>query len=800
MADEFTAEDFGGGTAVADEFTPEDFEERQAAPEEFTADDFQTKPPDLSKIKPSPYEALDIASMERGQGKALTGMEPGTELTTALARGAARAFAAVPPTIQSIADFPSALAGSVGRAKGQTLDQPLVGAERAPQAQEFGQWLQRPLVEIPKLDTSPDTEGFERPGYEQVAREAVNVALSIPEFFESPLGLATMGIGASGKTGATLVRRAFLGDMMKNLVQQYPEMISNWPKMSQSQKIKAVVDLSATAAMAGGLAKPEMAKVSAPFEARTAPEGPVSPEFAPPVSREAPAPMVRAPQLPPMMVSPAPMTAPLPVSADRPEVTGDILAGRRMRVTPEQAAQIRAFQPRPVPTETGTTPPVTAETPAEVRSVSRVTGTRDFFNYLDAIKSNDPDALDFLESYNEWARRWVKAETERERTKLAFEAIERFGDYSNFAEQSWDTKVNAGFRWNRQTKRFEKPTATGTTPPVPVEKPTGATLKTGTQPLSGTQEPIYNAEDWAKYQDINRRIAAEPDPMKKAPLIGERETLKEKYGNAAPAQVTASPQDLIPALRTKEGQEIPGQKGGSHEDIYNAQGKPAELELKVSQPEHGFLWKGQFLSRRQAADLIGEKDELHSERLAELQKAKPEAPKPAAPPVETKPPAGATEPASPATPALVSATEPAAPAPEAKPPAAATVTTAAEPTSTKLVGMGGAAIGEVGTGEGSDIMGVRQATREQQAAAGLPVVDRPGQGISTDQSLIDGRAALAKDSAAAEQVHEEFGRTGRFNERDFGIARAKYEQVMEQGRRIEEQYGTDSPEVHQGSG
>ena len=317
--------------------------------------DFGEEAPDLSKIKPSPYEALDIASMERGQGKALTGMEPGTELTTALARGAARAFAAVPPTIQSIADFPSTLAGSVGRAKGQTVDQPLVGAERAPQAQEFGQWLQRPLVEIPKLDTSPDTEGFERPGYEQVAREAVNVALSIPEFFESPLGLATMGIGASGKTGATLVRRAFLGDMMKNLVQQYPEMISNWPKMSQSQKIKTVVDLSATAAMAGGLAKPEMAKVSAPFEARTAPEGPVSPEFAPPVSREAPAPMVRAPQLPPMMVAPAPMTAPLPVSADRPEVTGDIFAGR-MTATPDQASRIRAFEPRTVPTATETTP------------------------------------------------------------------------------------------------------------------------------------------------------------------------------------------------------------------------------------------------------------------------------------------------------------------------------------------------------------------------------------------------------------------------------------------------------------
>jgi hypothetical protein len=41
--------------------------------------------PGLSQIKLSPYEQLDIASMERGQGKPPTGMESGTELTAALA-------------------------------------------------------------------------------------------------------------------------------------------------------------------------------------------------------------------------------------------------------------------------------------------------------------------------------------------------------------------------------------------------------------------------------------------------------------------------------------------------------------------------------------------------------------------------------------------------------------------------------------------------------------------------------------------------------------------------------------------
>jgi hypothetical protein len=55
-------------------------------PQEASWEDVQPEP-DLTKIKISPYEQADIASFARGLGKPQSGMEPGTELTAALAQG-----------------------------------------------------------------------------------------------------------------------------------------------------------------------------------------------------------------------------------------------------------------------------------------------------------------------------------------------------------------------------------------------------------------------------------------------------------------------------------------------------------------------------------------------------------------------------------------------------------------------------------------------------------------------------------------------------------------------------------------
>lgn len=92
----------------------------------------------------------------------------------------------------------------------------------------------------------------------------------------------------------------------------------------------------------------------------------------------------------------------------------------------------------------------------------------------------------------------------------------------------------------------------------------------------------------------------------------------------APAgESKANPHDFVPALRPEGGKPIPGTKGGVHQDIYDALETVPKLELQVSQPEHGFLYKGEWKSRREAADLLGLKDDLHSEVLNELQKATP---------------------------------------------------------------------------------------------------------------------------------------------------------------------------------
>ena len=66
------------------------FEEARQ-PESFSFEDVQPPVADLSKLKLSPYEQADIASMESGLGKAPTGMEPGIELTASLGQAAGEA-------------------------------------------------------------------------------------------------------------------------------------------------------------------------------------------------------------------------------------------------------------------------------------------------------------------------------------------------------------------------------------------------------------------------------------------------------------------------------------------------------------------------------------------------------------------------------------------------------------------------------------------------------------------------------------------------------------------------------------
>ena len=119
-----------------------------------------------------------------------------------------------------------------------------------------------------------------------------------------------------------------------------------------------------------------------------------------------------------------------------------------------------------------------------------------------------------------------------------------------------------------------------------------------------------------------------------------------------------------------------------------------------------------------------------------------------------------------------------------------------EPPLAGQLGGGAAELGEVGTGANEDIMGVRQVTREKQSAVGQPVVAQPGEGTNLQRSLEDGRARLARDPAAADRAREQFDSTGKLSSEDFNVARAKYEQVMAEGRKIASKFGTMSPEYH----
>jgi hypothetical protein len=98
------------------------------------------------------------------------------------------------------------------------------------------------------------------------------------------------------------------------------------------------------------------------------------------------------------------------------------------------------------------------------------------------------------------------------------------------------------------------------------------------------------------------------------------------------------------------------------------------------------------------------------------------------------------------------------------------------------------------TGASADIFGVRQVTREKMEKAGQPVVAEPLEGVSLEDSLADGRARLAQDPGEAERVRQNYDRTGRLSAADFNVARAKYQEIIQAGRRIEEKFGTDSPE------
>ena len=111
-----------------------------------------------------------------------------------------------------------------------------------------------------------------------------------------------------------------------------------------------------------------------------------------------------------------------------------------------------------------------------------------------------------------------------------------------------------------------------------------------------------------------------------------------------------------------------------------------------------------------------------------------------------------------------------------------------------IVGLGGAATGELADTAGSDIYGVAQRVRDERSASGQTPAIEPGQGVSAEETVIHGRQLLAKDPLAAQKAVDAFNSNKSISYDALAAVRAKGEEASLAARRIEEKFGTDSIE------
>jgi hypothetical protein len=393
-------------TDVATESPP--WESSETPPWE---DSSPVQAPDLSKIKLDASQMLTdpVTGLKRESG-----MESGTELTTALAGGVLRGLKALTeipdrlktaitplgieeytiPKDAATAEPPTVKAPSRQLPMTTVLGgkpQPIGNYDTSPEERqtEFVAGAQRPAV---SLDVFKIPEEKDDPAWAATIKEAWNLLVGIPEFMESPLGMATMGVGATGKVAAIAVRLAFAGDMIKSLFEQWPNLKDNWDTMSDAEKGRAIARFLGTGAMAGLLAHPEargtvkdpLANVAdrtgqlapdpirlspggrpvfgaeakpLPSELLTAPGGAMATQIAPPAQRDV------APEVP--RGTPAPATAPLPVSPERPVFGQELTSPRgaepgRMPATELPVVAPKAEAPAPAPAASAEAPTVEA--------------------------------------------------------------------------------------------------------------------------------------------------------------------------------------------------------------------------------------------------------------------------------------------------------------------------------------------------------------------------------------------------------------------------------------------------------
>ena len=131
----------------------------------------------------------------------------------------------------------------------------------------------RPAVALPKFTVNPNDSKVMA-----VAKSAANLGISLPEFAESPLGVATMG---AGSVMPRVVAALFAADTGRNVKQQASELGSQWDTLTPAQKAAALTDITGntllTATLGHGATKGRVTPSDVQLEAKPLPDTPVNP-------------------------------------------------------------------------------------------------------------------------------------------------------------------------------------------------------------------------------------------------------------------------------------------------------------------------------------------------------------------------------------------------------------------------------------------------------------------------------------------------------------------------------------------
>ena len=127
------------------------------------------------------------------------------------------------------------------------VNEPTLG----PAIQETMADLSTPRGPLPKMEAEPGDSIIEGAG-----KGIYNTAVGLPEFFTSPLGAATAGLGPlAGKIGGRLISSMFARQMAAGAGEAAGDISARWGEMTPGERAQALTETGISAVMAVGLAK-----------------------------------------------------------------------------------------------------------------------------------------------------------------------------------------------------------------------------------------------------------------------------------------------------------------------------------------------------------------------------------------------------------------------------------------------------------------------------------------------------------------------------------------------------------------